>query len=162
MGGECQGPPCPYVATVSSNNRHPKSSYVSTFLVYEEWTTILFFSSGLCYTCAWRRHIIQKSKIKNYSIYSLLEVKLESTDTAPEVPHLCLTRPNARCGVQRGYSRVSPRLHFFFFFFRWIRVDSARFAPTRLDSCQIGFDLRWTGLIRPKSGRIGRRSIRSK
>ena len=36
-----------------------------------------------------------------------------------------------------------------------IRVDSARFALMRLDSCRIGFDSRRTGLIRPKSSRIG-------
>ena len=41
--------------------------------------------------------------------------------------------------------RVGPRLHFFFL----------GFAPMRLDSCRIGFDSRRTGLIRPKSGRIG-------
>ena len=122
--------------------------------MYDEWTTILFFSSGLCCTCAWRRHIIQKSKIKNYSIYSLLEVKLESTDAAPEVPHPCSMRPNAGCGVRCGYLNVGPRLRFFFFF-SWIRVNSAQFAPTRLNLCRIGFDLRRTGLIRPKSGRIG-------
>ena len=43
----------------------------------------------------------------------------------------------------------------FFFFFSRIRIDSARFALMQLDSCQIGFNSRRTGLIRPKSGRIG-------
>ena len=40
-----------------------------------------------------------------------------------------------------------PHLRFFFFFLG--------FVLTRLDSCQIGFDLRRTGLIRPESGHIG-------
>ena len=52
----------------------------------------------------------------------------------------------------RGCPRDGPRLRFFFF--SRIRADSARFAPMRLDSCRIGFDLRRTGLIRPKSGCI--------
>ena len=64
------------------------------------------------------------------------------------------TRRDAGRGVRCGCLRVGPRLRFFFFFSR-IRADSARFAPMRLDSCRIGFDLRRTGLIRPKSGRIG-------
>ena len=51
-------------------------------------------------------------------------------------------------------ARASDRVCVFFFFSR-IRVDSARFAPMRLDSCRIGFDSRRIGLIRPKSGRIG-------
>ena len=64
---------------------------------------------------------------------------LESTDAAPEVPHLHPTRLPARRTVSR---------FFFFFFF-------LGFAPMRLDSCRIGFDSRRIGLIRPKSGHIG-------
>ena len=78
----------------------------------------------------------------------------ESMDAAPKVPHLRPTRRDAGRGVRCGCPRVGPGLRFFFFFSR-IRADSARFAPMRLDSCRIGFDLRRTGLIRPKSGRIG-------
>ena len=82
------------------------------------------------------------------SLQNKLSDKLESTDAAPEVPHLRPTRRDTGRGVQRGYQRVGPRLRFFFFFLR--------FAPTmRLDSCRIGFDSSRTGLIRPKSGRIG-------
>ena len=56
----------------------------------------------------------------------------------------------------RGAAPASVRVCvFFFFFFPWIRTDSAQFALTRLDSCWIGFDLRRTGLIRPKTGHIG-------
>ena len=69
---------------------------------------------------------------------------LESTDAAPEVPHPRPTRLPSRRTVSA-----------FFFFFSRIRTDLARFASMRLDSCWIGFDSRWTGLIRPKSGRIG-------
>ena len=36
---------------------------------------------------------------------------------------------------------------FFFFFFPQINADFARFVPTQLDSCRIGFDSRRTGLI---------------
>ena len=80
---------------------------------------------------------------------------LESTDAAPGVPHPRPTRRDAGRGVRRGCPRVGPhRRLFYFFFFSWIRADSARFAPMRLDSCQIGFDSRRIGLIRPKSGRI--------
>ena len=68
---------------------------------------------------------------------------LESTDAAPEVLHSHSTRLPTRRSASA------------FFFFSRIRADAARFAPMRLDSCQIGFDLRRTGLIRPKSGRIG-------
>ena len=56
---------------------------------------------------------------------------LESMDAAPEVPHPRPTRLPARRTVSA----------FFVFFFS--------------DSCRIGFDSRWTGFIRPKSGRIG-------
>ena len=80
--------------------------------------------------------------------------KLESTDAAPEVPHPRPMRRDAGRGVRCGCPRIGPRLRFFFFF-SWIRADSARFAPMRLDSCRIGFDSRRIGLIRPKSGRIG-------
>ena len=78
---------------------------------------------------------------------------LESTDAAPEVPHPRPTWRDAGRSVRRGCPRVRPCLHFFFFFSR-IRADSAQFTPMRLDSCRIGFDSRWTGLIRPKSDRI--------
>ena len=64
--------------------------------------------------------------------------KLESTDAAPEVPHPHPTRLPAR--------RTASAIFFFFL----------GFAPTRLDSCRIGFDSRQIGLIRPKSGRYGR------
>ena len=64
--------------------------------------------------------------------------KLESTDAAPEVPHPHPTRLPAR--------RTASAIFFFFL----------GFAPTRLDSCRIGFDSRRIGLIRPKSGRYGR------
>ena len=47
-----------------------------------------------------------------------------------------------------------PRLRFCFFFFSQIHANLGRFAPTRLDSRRIGFDLRRTGLIQPESGRI--------
>ena len=67
----------------------------------------------------------------------LLNPRLESTDAASD-----------------AVARVSHRVCIFFFFSR-IRTDSARFAPMRLDSCRIGFDSRRTGLIRPKSSRIG-------
>ena len=80
--------------------------------------------------------------------------KLESTDAAPEVPHPRPTWRDAGRGVRRGCPRVGPRLRFFFFF-SWIRTDSARFASMQLDSCRIGFDSRRIRLIRPKSGRIG-------
>ena len=63
--------------------------------------------------------------------------KLESTDAAPEVPHPHPTRLPAR--------RTASAIFFFFL----------GFAPTRLDSCRIGFDSRRTRLIQPKSGRIG-------
>ena len=63
---------------------------------------------------------------------------LESTDAAPEVPH---SRP------MRLPKRRTASAFFFFFFLE--------FAPTRLDSCRIGFDSRRTRLIQPKSGRIG-------
>ena len=71
--------------------------------------------------------------------------KLESTDAAPEVPH---PRP------MRLPARQTASAFFYIYFFSRIRADSARFAPMRLDSCRIGFDLRRTGLIRPKLGRI--------
>ena len=64
-------------------------------------------------------------------------IYLESMDTAPEVPHLRSTRLPAR---------RSPSFLFFFFL---------RFAPTRLDSCRIGFNSRRTRLIWPESGCIG-------
>ena len=69
---------------------------------------------------------------------------LESTEAAPEVPHPRPMRLPARQSASA-----------FFFFFSRIRADAARFAPTRLDLCQIGFDLCRTGLIRLESGRIG-------
>ena len=72
---------------------------------------------------------------------------LESTGAAPLVPHPRPTRLPAR--------RTASAFFFFFFFFSRICADSARFAPMRLDSCQIGFDSRRIGLIRPKSGCIG-------
>ena len=70
---------------------------------------------------------------------------------AGRVPHPSPTRlPARRCRVC------------VFFFFSQIHTDSARFAPTRLDSRRIGFDSRRTGMIRPESvciGHIGRRPI---
>ena len=75
---------------------------------------------------------------------------LESTDTAPEVPHPCLMRRDAGHGVWRDCPHVGPRLRFFFFFsdsrrLGSIRADAARFVPNRLrfmpnraDSAQIG------------------------
>ena len=78
--------------------------------------------------------------------------RLESTDTAPEVPHSRPTRDAAFDAV----ARASDHVCVFFFFFSRIRADSARFAPMRLDSCRIDFDSRRIGLIRPKSGHIGR------
>ena len=81
--------------------------------------------------------------------------ELESTDAAPEVPH------PSPSGTQRP-TRLPARRSasgFFFFFFSQIHADSTQFAPTRLDSCQIGFDSHQTGLIRPKWGCI--RHIRS-
>ena len=62
----------------------------------------------------------------------------------------------AQCRMRRPMRLPECRsVSAFFFFFSWIRVNSAQFAPTRLNLCRIGFDLRRTGLIRPKSGRIG-------
>ena len=77
--------------------------------------------------------------------------KLESTNTTGRVPHPRPTRDAASDVVTR---MSVPRLCFFFFFSR-ICADSARFTPTWLDSCQIGFDSHRTGLIRPESGHIG-------
>ena len=71
--------------------------------------------------------------------------KLDSTDAAPEVPH---PRPT-RLPTRRTASA------FFFFFFSRICTDLARFVSMRLNSCRIGFDSHRTGLIWPKSGRIG-------
>ena len=77
---------------------------------------------------------------------------LERTEVAPEVPHPRPTRDAASDAVARASVCV-----FVFFFFSRIRVDLARFAPTRLDLCQIGFDSCRTGLIRLESGgRYGR------
>ena len=45
--------------------------------------------------------------------------------------------------------------HLSFFFFPQINSDFARFVPTQLDSCRIGFDSQRTGLIWPESGCIG-------
>ena len=50
--------------------------------------------------------------------------------------------------VGRGCLRIGAASEVFFFFF-------LGFAPTRLDSRQIGFDLSRTRLIRPESGHIG-------
>ena len=61
----------------------------------------------------------------------------------------CRTR--VRRGTRRPTrlpARRTASAFFFFFFF-------LGFAPTRLDSCRIGFDSRRIGLIRPKSSRIG-------
>ena len=56
----------------------------------------------------------------------------------------------ARHGTRRPTRLPARRTASAFFFF------FLRFAPTmRLDSCRIGFDSSRTGLIRPKSGRIG-------
>ena len=84
---------------------------------------------------------------------------LESTDVVGRVLHPCPTWLSVRqCRIWV----------FFFFFFSWIRANSAWFTPMRLDSCRIGFDLRQTELIRPESshighiGSIGQRLIRSK
>ena len=65
--------------------------------------------------------------------------ELESMAAAGRVPHPSLTRlPVCRC-----------RICVFFFFFSWIHADSARFTPTRLNSCRISFDSRQTELILP-------------
>ena len=75
--------------------------------------------------------------------YVFIHQELESTDAAPLVPHPRPTQLPARWTAS-----------VFFFFFSdsrrlsSIRADAARFAPMRLDS-------RRTGLIWPKSGRIG-------
>ena len=90
-----------------------------------------------------------------------MKIHLITSSIDPCINNLSLTHQKARTRhqrcrtrVRRGCPRVGPRLLFFFFFFSRIRADSARFAPMRLDSCQIGFDSRRIGLIRPKSGRI--------
>ena len=90
-----------------------------------------------------------KEVTNNNDLFKILDLckegdKLESIDTAPEVPHPRPTRLPA-CRTASA----------FFFFFSRIRADSARFALMRLDSCRIGFNSRWTELIWPKSGRIG-------
>ena len=91
------------------------------------------------------------------------EEKLESTDAAPEVSHPRPTQHNTgrdatRCGTRRPTrlpSRRTASEFFFFFFFPRIRADSTWFTLMRLNSCRIDFNSRRTGLIRPKSGRIG-------
>ena len=61
--------------------------------------------------------------------------RLDSTDAAGRVPHPSPTWPDAGRSVWRGWPSVGVASEFFFFFFF--------------------FDSRWTGLIRPESGRIG-------
>ena len=88
----------------------------------------------------------KRSKVEFRSkIVKRVPFALESMDAAPEVPHPHPTRLPA-CLIAST----------FFFFFYQIRADSARFTPMQLDSCQICFDLRRTGLIWSKLGRIGR------
>ena len=84
-----------------------------------------------------------KEVTNNNDLFKILDLckegdKLESADAAPEVPHPRPTRLPAR--------RTASAFFFFFFL---------GFEPMRLDSCQIGFDSRRTGLIQPKSSRIG-------
>ena len=67
---------------------------------------------------------------------------------------ICVRLGAMRDVASDAVARVSDRVCVFFFFSR-ICADSAWFAPMRLNSCRIGFDLCRTGLIRPKSGRIG-------
>ena len=119
-----------------------------------KWTNIPYFKNKLY---IWSVIFLSSFWISEYSYETWRQLEncncqwhsqwsggLESKDAAPEVPHL---RP-MRLPARRTASA------FFFFFFSRIRADSARFAPMRLDSCRIGFDSRWTGLIQPKSGRI--------
>ena len=84
--------------------------------------------------------IQQRSYLVHKSL-TFVRSRLESTDAAPEVPHPRPTRDAASDTV----AHVSVRVCVFFFFF-------LGFAPTWLDSRQIGFDSCQTGLIRPKSG----------
>ena len=53
---------------------------------------------------------------------------------------------DAGCGVWRGCLHIGAASELFFFH---------RFALTRLDLRQLGFYLRWAGLIWPESSRIG-------
>ena len=98
-----------------------------------------------------------KSNISEYHLFSLREGKVKCYLSSRK--HGRGTRGAAP--ASDAVARASDRVCVFFFFFSdsrrlgSIRADAARFAPMRLDSCRIGFNLRRIGLIRPKSGRIG-------
>ena len=84
--------------------------------------------------------------------YDKVNYMLGSTDAAERVLH-----PRPTWDATSDAVAHASLLHLSFFFFFCLR-----FAPTWLDSRRIGFNSRQIGLIRPKSGRIGRRSIRPK
>ena len=77
----------------------------------------------------------------------MVTLDLESTDAAGRVLHPSPKRRDVGRGVWRGWPRVGAASNIYFIFFK-IHDDTARFAPTWLDS-------RRTGLIQPESSLIG-------
>ena len=126
--------PCPISSWLGKSeiNMHVQScSYSTVFYLHNE--------RAIWYIGCW----IQTTFRSTYYFYGSTYY-LWSTDSAGKVPHRSLMRGAASDMAARASMPRWP-FFFFFFFFSRIRVDSARFAPTRLlfsptrpESSQIG------------------------